>query len=94
MQVQIVLNPQQYQSRVLRAALDAAADDLAYAAETKSVGDLLALMRGFAKLASKVSVHVRRGNVVAFIEDFEISLGGPAGRSRCAARSRSSGLPM
>lgn len=47
MAVQIVLNPRQNQSRILRASLDAAAPDLDYAEETKSVGGLLQLMRRF-----------------------------------------------
>jgi ADP-heptose:LPS heptosyltransferase len=47
MEVHIVLNPQQNQSKTLRSALDAAVPDLRYAEDTRSVADLLALMRQF-----------------------------------------------
>ncbi|MDP6876335.1 MAG: hypothetical protein QF521_22670 [Alphaproteobacteria bacterium] len=47
MTVEIVLNRQQDQSRLLQTALDAAALDLHYHTDTKSVADLLALMAQF-----------------------------------------------
>ncbi len=46
-QVEIVLNPQQNQSRFLRTALEDAAADLRYIEDTKSVADLLALIGQF-----------------------------------------------
>ena len=47
MEVQIVLNGQQNQSKWLRSALDTAVPDLQYTEDTRSVADLLALMRRF-----------------------------------------------
>ena len=47
MAVEIVLNPQQDQSRLLRTALDAAGADLRYIEDTKSVADLLGLIGQF-----------------------------------------------
>ncbi len=47
MDVRIVLNRQQNQSEYLRSALAAAAPDLVYIADTRSVADLLAVMRRF-----------------------------------------------
>ena len=47
MDVRVVLNPQQNQSALLRAALDAASDNLDYIEDTRSVADLLRLMRQF-----------------------------------------------
>ena len=47
MEVRIVLNRQQNQSKWLRSALDAAVPDLHYVEDTRSVADLLALMRQF-----------------------------------------------
>ncbi|MDA1097559.1 MAG: hypothetical protein O2967_01135 [Proteobacteria bacterium] len=47
MEVQIVLNPAQNQSGILRSALDAAAPDLVYIEDTGSVAALLGVMRRF-----------------------------------------------
>ena len=47
MEVRIVLNGQQNQSKWLRSALHAAAPDLHYIEDTRSVADLLAVMRQF-----------------------------------------------
>lgn len=47
MDVRIVLNPQQSQSKYLHSALAAAAPELVYIEDTRSVADLLGVMRGF-----------------------------------------------
>jgi len=47
MEVQIVLNANQSQSKWLRSALDAVVPDLHYVEDTRSVADLLVLMRQF-----------------------------------------------
>jgi len=62
MEVRIVLNPQQNQSKTLRSALDAAVPDLRYTEDTRSVAELLALMRevDYAVFADSGPAHLSK----------------------------------
>ena len=82
MRVEIGLNKQQDQSRILRTALDAAAPGLCYQTDTASVGDLLALMAQFdyAVFADSGPAHLsklqqRPGAAIFTSAPFDLLLG-------------------
>ena len=82
LQPRIVLNPYQHQTRVLRSALDAASPNLQYIDDTRSISDLLALMRelDYAIFADSGPAHLskleqRPGSVIFTSAPSDVLLG-------------------